>query len=97
MGYSIRFDDKSDPKSTKLLYMTDGMLLREFLIDPMLRRFGYVIIDEAHERTLSTDILLGLLKALLRKRPKSDFKLVIMTAALEMAKFRHYFKGCDCL
>lgn len=61
VGYTIRFEDKTGPK-TLLKYMTDGMLLREAMTDPMLSRYGVVILDEAHERTLSTDILFGLIK-----------------------------------
>lgn len=64
VGYSIRFEEKSSDK-TILKYLTDGMLLREAIKDPMLEKYSIVIIDEAHERTLNTDILLGLLKAVL--------------------------------
>jgi len=61
VGYTIRFEDKTSQK-TLLKYMTDGMLLREAMTDPMLSKYGVVILDEAHERTLSTDILFGLIK-----------------------------------
>lgn len=61
MGYSIRFEDKSGPK-TVLKYMTDGMLLREAMIDPMLQKYSVIILDEAHERTLNTDVLFGIIK-----------------------------------
>jgi pre-mRNA-splicing factor ATP-dependent RNA helicase DHX16 len=61
VGYSIRFEDMTSDK-TVLKYMTDGMLLREFLTDPALSTYSALIIDEAHERTLSTDILFGLVK-----------------------------------
>jgi pre-mRNA-splicing factor ATP-dependent RNA helicase DHX15/PRP43 len=61
VGYTIRFEDKTSPK-TLLKYMTDGMLLREAMTDPLLSKYGIVILDEAHERTLSTDILFGLIK-----------------------------------
>ncbi len=61
VGYSIRFEDMTSDK-TVLKYMTDGMLLREFLTDPELSTYSALIIDEAHERTLSTDILFGLVK-----------------------------------
>lgn len=61
VGYSIRFEDNTSP-STFLKYMTDGMLLREAMSDPLLSRYSAVILDEAHERTLNTDILMGLLK-----------------------------------
>ena len=61
VGYSIRFEDCTSQK-TCLKYMTDGMLLREAMNDPLLKRYSGIILDEAHERTLSTDILMGLLK-----------------------------------
>lgn len=61
VGYSIRFEDCTS-KRTALKYMTDGMLLREAMADPKLSRYSAVILDEAHERTLATDILMGLLK-----------------------------------
>jgi pre-mRNA-splicing factor ATP-dependent RNA helicase DHX15/PRP43 len=61
VGYSIRFEDMTD-SSTFLKYMTDGMLLREAMNDNMLSRYSTIILDEAHERTLATDILMGLLK-----------------------------------
>lgn len=61
VGYTIRFEDKSSHK-TQLKYLTDGMLLRESMIDPELNKYGIIVLDEAHERTLSTDILFGLIK-----------------------------------
>lgn len=61
VGYNIRFEDNTSPK-TFLKYMTDGMLLREAMSDPKLSRYSAIVLDEAHERTLSTDILMGLLK-----------------------------------
>ena len=67
VGYTIRFEDKTSQK-TVLKYMTDGMLLREAMTDPMLSRYGVVILDEAHERTLSTDILFGLIKEVMQRR-----------------------------
>ena len=68
VGYSIRFEDKSGPR-TILKYLTDGMLLREAINDPYLDRYSVIILDEAHERTLNTDILFGLLKEIMKARP----------------------------
>ncbi|KMZ59607.1 putative ATP-dependent RNA helicase [Zostera marina] len=67
VGYSIRFDDKTS-KSTRIKYMTDGLLLREALLDPFLSRYSIIIVDEAHERTVHTDVLLGLLKRVQKSR-----------------------------
>ena len=85
VGYTIRFEDKSSQR-TQLKYLTDGMLLRESMIDPMLNKYSIIILDEAHERTLSTDILFGLLKELLSKR--KDLKIVVMSATLNAERFQ---------
>jgi HrpA-like RNA helicase len=68
VGYSIRFDDRSGPL-TKIKYVTDGVLLREIMTDPSLQKYSVVILDEAHERSLQTDILMGLLKQLQQTKP----------------------------
>lgn len=94
VGYSIRFDDVTGPK-TILKYMTDGMLLREAMHDHDLTRYSCIILDEAHERTLSTDILMGLLKEVALRRP--DLKIVIMSATLDAQKFQRYFNDAPLL
>ncbi|EKM51224.1 uncharacterized protein PHACADRAFT_177891 [Phanerochaete carnosa HHB-10118-sp] len=89
VGYSIRFEDMTERGTTFLKYMTDGMLLREAMNDPDLLRYSTIILDEAHERTLATDILMGLLKALAKRR--SDLKIIVMSATLDALKFQKYF------
>lgn len=88
VGYSIRFEDCTSDK-TKLKYMTDGMLLREFLNEPDLSSYSVIMIDEAHERTLHTDVLFGLLKDLARAKP--TLKLIISSATMDAEKFSEYF------
>ncbi|KAI5314315.1 hypothetical protein L3X38_043491 [Prunus dulcis] len=94
VGYSIRFEDCTSEK-TVLKYMTDGMLLREFLVEPDLASYSVVMVDEAHERTLSTDVLLGLLKDIARYRP--DLKLIISSATLDAEKFSDFFDSAKIL
>jgi pre-mRNA-splicing factor ATP-dependent RNA helicase DHX15/PRP43 len=94
VGYSIRFEEKSGPK-TILKYMTDGMLLREAMTDHDLKRYSVLILDEAHERTLATDILMGLLKEVVKRRP--DLKIIIMSATLDAQKFQSYFENAPLL
>ncbi|KAK7205495.1 P-loop containing nucleoside triphosphate hydrolase protein [Myxozyma melibiosi] len=94
VGYSIRFEDKTSNR-TVLKYMTDGMLLREAMNDPNLERYSCVMLDEAHERTLATDILMGLLKEIAIRRP--DLKIIIMSATLDAQKFQKYFHDAPLL
>ncbi|OMP88218.1 Pre-mRNA-splicing factor ATP-dependent RNA helicase PRP43 [Diplodia seriata] len=94
VGYSIRFEDRTSHK-TIMKYMTDGMLLREAMNDHNLSRYSTIILDEAHERTLATDILMGLLKEVVGRRP--DLKLVIMSATLDAQKFQRYFNDAPLL
>lgn len=88
VGYSIRFEDCTSDK-TMLKYLTDGMLLREFLGEPDLASYSVMMVDEAHERTLHTDVLFGLVKDIARFRP--DLKLLISSATLDAEKFSDYF------
>lgn len=94
VGYNIRFENNSGPK-TILKYMTDGMLLREAMEDHDLTRYSCIILDEAHERTLATDILMGLLKQVSVRRP--DLKIIIMSATLDAEKFQNYFNNAPLL
>lgn len=94
VGYSIRFEARTSAK-TLLKYLTDGMLLREAMNDKELSQYGVIILDEVHERTLSTDILMGVLKKLMTKR--KDIKIVIMSATLDKKKFPTYFDNSPLL
>ncbi|KAJ1675280.1 DEAH-box ATP-dependent RNA helicase prp22, partial [Spiromyces aspiralis] len=91
VGYTIRFEDCTSPE-TKIKYMTDGMLMREILLEPDLKQYSVIMLDEAHERTVSTDVLFGLLKKTVKKRP--DFKLIVTSATLDAEKFSKYFFNC---
>ncbi len=88
VGYSVRFSDKTSA-ATQIKVMTDGILLREIAADPRLRRYDTVIIDEAHERSLNIDFLLGYLKRLLPRRP--DLKVIITSATIEPDRFARHF------
>ncbi|KAI1725162.1 helicase associated domain (HA2) domain-containing protein [Ditylenchus destructor] len=88
VGYTIRFEDCTSEK-TLIKYMTDGMLLREFLNEPDLSSYSVIMIDEAHERTLHTDVLFGLVKDIARYR--KDLKLLISSATLDADKFSTFF------
>ena len=94
VGYNIRFEDMTSNK-TILKYMTDGMLLREAQGDPTLSRYSVIILDEAHERTVSTDVLMGLLKELMTNN--LQIKLLVMSATLDSMKFTKYFDNAPCL
>ncbi|XP_033220359.1 pre-mRNA-splicing factor ATP-dependent RNA helicase DHX16 [Belonocnema kinseyi] len=88
VGYAIRFEDCTSQR-TRIKYMTDGTLHREFLSEPDLASYSVMIIDEAHERTLHTDILFGLVKDITKFR--SDLKLLISSATLDATKFSEFF------
>lgn len=89
VGYTIRFEDKTNPKKTIVKYMTEGILLREILEDPNLDKYSCIIMDEAHERSLNTDVLLGLFKQLVRRR--RDLKLIITSATMNADRFTQFF------
>eukprot|EP00930_Biecheleria_cincta_P012988 TRINITY_DN11806_c0_g1_i1.p1 TRINITY_DN11806_c0_g1~~TRINITY_DN11806_c0_g1_i1.p1 ORF type:complete len:1134 (+),score=256.93 TRINITY_DN11806_c0_g1_i1:114-3515(+) len=88
VGYAIRFEDQTGP-DTLIKYMTDGMLLREILSDAEMTRYSVIMLDEAHERTISTDVLFGLLKKAVKLRP--ELKLIVTSATLDAEKFSKYF------
>ncbi|XP_063696114.1 ATP-dependent RNA helicase DHX8 [Culicoides brevitarsis] len=88
VGYTIRFEDCTCPE-TLIKYMTDGMLLRECLMDLDLKNYSLIMLDEAHERTIHTDVLFGLLKQAVQKRP--ELKVIVTSATLDAVKFSQYF------
>ncbi len=89
VGYRIRHENRTDPDLTKIAYMTEGVILRELLADPLLSRYDALILDEVHERNLFQDLLMGLVKRLLPKRP--DLTVVVMSATINEEKFAKYF------
>lgn len=92
VGYAIRFEDCTGP-DTVIKYMTDGMLLREILVDENLSQYSVIMLDEAHERTIHTDVLFGLLKQLVKRRP--ELRLIVTSATLDAEKFSGYFFNCN--
>ena len=91
VGYKMRFEDKTDA-STKIKIMTDGILLQEMKLDPWLTKYSVVMVDEAHERSLNIDFVLGLLKRVLAER--KDFKVIVSSATMNAEAFSEYFGGC---
>jgi ATP-dependent RNA helicase DHX8/PRP22 len=94
VGYAVRFDDKTTV-DTRIKFMTDGMLLRELLLDPSLSRYAVILLDEAHERTLNTELLLALIKRLQAARSHGNrpLKVVVMSATLEAETYARFFSN----
>ncbi|KAK0705242.1 P-loop containing nucleoside triphosphate hydrolase protein [Lasiosphaeris hirsuta] len=88
VGYSIRFEDATSA-TTRIKFLTDGLLIREALVDPLLSRYSVIMVDEAHERSISSDILLGLLKKIRKKRP--ELRIIISSATLQAEDFANFF------
>ncbi|KAJ0402879.1 hypothetical protein P43SY_000493 [Pythium insidiosum] len=91
VGYAVRFEEKWSPNTTKIKFCTDGMLLRETMLDPLLSCYSVIMLDEAHERNLETDVLLGLIKKIQRKRP--DLRVIIASATLHVDTFLRFFQS----
>ncbi|XP_031493685.1 probable pre-mRNA-splicing factor ATP-dependent RNA helicase DEAH9 isoform X2 [Nymphaea colorata] len=89
VGYTIRFEDMSKPGVTMIKFLTDGVLLREMMDDPLLTKYSVIMVDEAHERSLSTDMLMGLLKKIQNRRP--ELRLVISSATIEAKSISNFF------
>jgi ATP-dependent helicase HrpA len=94
VGYQVRFESTASPRS-RLIVLTDGVLLAQLREDPLLLRHDAVIVDEAHERSLNIDLLLGALRKILRQRP--EFRVVISSATLDAARFASHFDGATVL
>lgn len=92
VGYHVRFDNKSSNK-TLIKYLTDGMLIKEMLSDPLLSHYSVIMIDDIHERTSNSDLLLGLLKKIRNKRP--ELKLLVSSATLDSEKIEKYFNNAE--
>ncbi len=91
VGYKMRFEDKTSD-ATAIKIMTDGILLQEMKLDPALSRYGVIMVDEAHERSLNIDFILGLLKRVLESRP--EFKVIVSSATINAEVFSEYFGEC---
>ncbi|KFY37509.1 hypothetical protein V495_07137 [Pseudogymnoascus sp. VKM F-4514 (FW-929)] len=92
VGYSIRFEDVTSA-ATKIKFLTDGLLLREALVDPLLSRYSVIMVDEAHERSLSTDVLLGVLRKIHKRRP--ELRIIVSSATLQAEEFLTFFTADD--
>jgi ATP-dependent RNA helicase DDX35 len=91
VGYTIRFEDHTTSGVTSVKFLTDGVLIREMMEDPLLTKYSVIMIDEAHERSISTDILLGLLKKIQRRRP--ELRLIISSATIEAKTMSNFFNS----
>ncbi|CAI0469090.1 unnamed protein product [Linum tenue] len=91
VGYTIRFEDVTNTDKTVVKFLTDGVLLREMMDDPLLSKYSVIMVDEAHERSISTDILLGLLRKIQRRRP--DLRLIISSATIEAKSMASFFRS----
>lgn len=94
VGYTVRFDNKSNPEKTRIKFLTDGMLLQEMLHDPLLKRYSAVVVDEAHERTVGTDLVMGFLRGLVygARGGEKGLKLVVMSATIEVGRMARFFE-----
>lgn len=99
VGYTVRFEDVTS-KRTKIKYLTDGMLLREAILDKLLMKYTVIILDEAHERTINTDVLFGIVKqaqTLRLVRNLTPLKILLMSATMDVDHFSKYFNNCQAV
>lgn len=96
VGYQVRFSNVTNSQ-TKLNYLTDGMLIRELMLDERLSKYSTIIIDEAHERTVLTDLIMGFLKQLILGKKRKDLKIIIMSATLNAELFSKFFDHAPIL
>ena len=89
VGYAIRFESQCSELRTRIKYMTEGVLIREMMRDPLLSRYSVVMLDEAHERTVFLDVVVGLLAKVQRRRP--DLRVIVSSATLDAETFRDFF------
>ncbi|KPJ11773.1 Putative ATP-dependent RNA helicase DHX33 [Papilio machaon] len=99
VGYCVRFEDVTSVR-TKVKYLTDGMMLREAVADPLLKRYSFIILDEAHERTVNTDVLFGIVKLAQKERNEKKLlplKVIIMSATMDVDSFKNYYDECPVI
>lgn len=99
VGYAVRFENMTSAQ-TKIKYMTDGSLLRQALTDELLLDYRVIILDEAHERTISTDVLFGIVKKAQKIRDEKQLlplKIIIMSATMDVDHFKKYFDSCPVI
>ncbi len=89
VGYAIRFEDCFIQNRTRIKFVTDGLLIREMMQNPLLPQYSVIIVDEVHERNVNTDIILGLLKKVMKKR--EDLKIIVCSATVDAEELKLYF------
>ncbi|KAH9499114.1 ATPdependent RNA helicase [Bulinus truncatus] len=89
IGYLIRFDECCDSDKTRVKFMTDGMMIREIMKDPLLQKYSVILLDEAHERAINTDVILGLLRKIQKRR--KDLRLIVASATLNAEEMKDFF------